>query len=213
MTIPGTVQVTGDIAPTDVSDTYATHDSIYGRGGLREVADHTVRNAIPVDRRRAGMLVFTSSDAKYWRLLPGAPTFTDADWIEFSSGGTATLDEENKDSVTFDIGMLVTQHSSGSGVVRASAATNINHAIGMALELTAPTFSGKIEPGGMIELPDWTAITGTVALVRGYYFLSATSPGKMQTTPPTAVGQVVQSVGYALSPTQFQIQPQVPILL
>jgi len=44
--IPGSVRVAGFIAPTDSNDTYPVTDSIYGKGGYREVADITARDAI-----------------------------------------------------------------------------------------------------------------------------------------------------------------------
>lgn len=81
--IPGTIPVTGTFAPTDSTDDYAVTDPIYGIDGLRNVADKTVRNAIPSNRRRAGMLVGTQDDGNYWQLLPGPWTFTDADWALF----------------------------------------------------------------------------------------------------------------------------------
>lgn len=85
--IPGSVPVGGFIAPYAATDTYATQDSIYGRGGLREVATYADRNAVTNDRRRAGMLVFVQFDSTYWRLLPAPWTGTAADWVAFTGGG------------------------------------------------------------------------------------------------------------------------------
>lgn len=65
----GSVAVTGFIAPTDTSDTYATHDSVLGRGGLREVATLIERDAIPADRRRIGMIVYVIADTNYYALF------------------------------------------------------------------------------------------------------------------------------------------------
>jgi len=87
-TIPGSVRVGGFIAPSDSTDEYATQDSIYGRGGLREVADFTALNAITTDRRRAGMLVFVNSETKYYRLLAGPWDGTLGDWVEYNTSGT-----------------------------------------------------------------------------------------------------------------------------
>jgi hypothetical protein len=55
--ITGAVNVTGTLAPTDTTDVYATHDSVYGKGGYREVIDLTARDSITVARRSDGMLV------------------------------------------------------------------------------------------------------------------------------------------------------------
>ena len=61
MAIPGSVPVGGYIAPFNASDTYATQDEIYNRGGWRTVATIAARNAITADRRREGMLVRVTS--------------------------------------------------------------------------------------------------------------------------------------------------------
>jgi hypothetical protein len=80
-------KVTGPISTTADSDTYPTHDSLLGLGGLREVASRADRNAIPDLRRRVGMLVYTASDDAYWKLLQLPGTGTDADWAAFTTGG------------------------------------------------------------------------------------------------------------------------------
>lgn len=58
--IPDSVRVTGLLAPSDDTDTYPSHDSKWGRGGYREVADIAERDAIPSDRQRVGMLVYVA---------------------------------------------------------------------------------------------------------------------------------------------------------
>src|SRR4051812_16247678 len=94
MPIPGTVPFTGLVAPTATSDTYAVIDPIYGKDGLRSVADHTERDAISTDRRREGMLVYTQNDGKYWKLASNLTT-----WTEFTVTVTATdVSYDNTDS-------------------------------------------------------------------------------------------------------------------
>ena len=66
--IPGSIPVTGFIAPTDTSDIYPVTDAIYGLDGLRNVVDYTERNNISILRRREGMIVGIISDSTYWRL-------------------------------------------------------------------------------------------------------------------------------------------------
>ena len=74
------------MAPTDSGDDYAVTDAVYGRDGLRSVADNAARNAITEDRRREGMLVFTQDAKKYWKLLASPWLGTDSDWTEFKVG-------------------------------------------------------------------------------------------------------------------------------
>ena len=60
MTQPGTVGVTGPVAPKNAAEKYPAHDSIWGKGGYREVDDITARDAIPSERQRVGMLVWVA---------------------------------------------------------------------------------------------------------------------------------------------------------
>jgi hypothetical protein len=81
--IPGSVPITGYVAPTDATDLYATHDEAYGRGGYRTVASLAERDAITADRRKAGMLVNVNGQL----FLLGAG-LSNADWGALELGGT-----------------------------------------------------------------------------------------------------------------------------
>jgi hypothetical protein len=83
--IPNSVTVAGFIAPTDSADTYPSHDAIYGKGGLRSVADTTARDAISNDRRSEGMFVYVNDTSTLYVLDSDLTT-----WNEFSSGGSDT---------------------------------------------------------------------------------------------------------------------------
>lgn len=65
----GGVAITGYISPTDTSDTFATHDSTLGRGGLREVQNLEERDLITEDRRKIGMIVYVVDEEKYYALF------------------------------------------------------------------------------------------------------------------------------------------------
>lgn len=79
--LSGTNLAAGVVPFTD-ADTYPTHDSQYGKGGWREAADHTVRDAIPTQRRTAGMVVVTQNDGTPWQLGSDLTT-----WTALSTGG------------------------------------------------------------------------------------------------------------------------------
>ena len=66
--IPGSIRVTGMIAPSDSTDVYATHDSKYEKGGFKEVQDYTERDGISNDRRSEGMLVYVNATKEYFIL-------------------------------------------------------------------------------------------------------------------------------------------------
>lgn len=54
---------------------------------------------------------------------------------------------------------------------------------------------------------EWTwATENGEALSVGYYYLSATAPGKITATPPTEPGTFVMKIGYAISPSKLIIQ-------
>jgi hypothetical protein len=74
--IPGTLQVTGQIAPTAVTDTYPTHEDKYGKGGYMVVADIAERDAIPTARRKEYMTVRTANDGATYELASDLVTWT-----------------------------------------------------------------------------------------------------------------------------------------
>lgn len=75
--ISGAIAITGPVAPTDTTDTYPTHFSKYGKGGLHSVYDATERDAIPAARREAGMLVVVTSTRKTYQLGANLTTWTE----------------------------------------------------------------------------------------------------------------------------------------
>lgn len=93
--ITGAVNVTGTVAPTDTNDVYATHDSIYGKGGYREVTDLSARDAITVARRSDGMLVYVQSENKIFKLQDG---LENSNWVEFNID-SSQVEYDNSNSV------------------------------------------------------------------------------------------------------------------
>jgi len=85
--IPGSVRVTGFIAPTDSEDTYPVTDTIYGVDGLRNFSgDSSVLSGITVQRRRAGMIAGTISNGvrMYYRLNSTPWDYTSSDWAQLT---------------------------------------------------------------------------------------------------------------------------------
>lgn len=78
--IKGT-NVLAPVVPFDSTDSHASHEARYGKGGFRSVSDTSERDAITQPRREAGMLVMTLSDGKTWKLASDLTT-----WSEFSAG-------------------------------------------------------------------------------------------------------------------------------
>jgi hypothetical protein len=81
--IKGT-NVIAPVVPFDTADVYASHEARYGRGGYRSVSNTAERDAITAERREAGMLVFTISDGKTWKLSTDLVS-----WSEFVTGSSS----------------------------------------------------------------------------------------------------------------------------
>lgn len=82
--------VASTIVPFTTDDMYATHDSLYGKGGYKEVATEQERDAIPETRLKEGTKVYVSATQKEYRYVGG-------EWktIDVSSGGGTTVDALN----------------------------------------------------------------------------------------------------------------------
>jgi len=82
--IPGSVRLTGFIAPTDSTDLFPVTNPTWGLGGLRRVSGSTERDLISTARRESGMLVYSENDDNYYKLGTG---LTNSDWTVFMTGG------------------------------------------------------------------------------------------------------------------------------
>ena len=79
--------VLAPIVPFDTTDSHASHEARYGKGGYRSVADIPERDAIPALRRESGMLVLTISDGIVWRLNDNLTTWIDNNLTTSLDGG------------------------------------------------------------------------------------------------------------------------------
>lgn len=75
-TLKGT-NVLAPVVPFSTTDSHATHEARYGRGGYRTVNDTAERDAIPSLRREAGMMVYVLDTQKVWRLDANLTTWTE----------------------------------------------------------------------------------------------------------------------------------------
>ena len=74
--IKGT-NVLAPVVPFDTTDSHASHEAKYGKGGYRTVEDNAERDGIPALRREAGMLVWVAATSKAWRLNDNLSTWTE----------------------------------------------------------------------------------------------------------------------------------------
>lgn len=87
------------IVPTNHADTYATHDSFYGKGGWREVNTLDERNAIPEERRRIGMVVYVRETFKAYLLKN---SLSNAGWVPFNIDDEEYVTEDEMNTAIVD---------------------------------------------------------------------------------------------------------------
>lgn len=156
--IPNSVTVAGFIAPTDSADTYPSHDAIYGKGGLRSVANDTARDAISADRRSEGMFVYVNDTSTLYVLDSDLTT-----WNEFSSGGS---DTNITDDLTFTANSTsdldtygFTIESSGLSALAFFDGTNDRVGIGTATPSDLFHVAGDAKVDGVLKLDRQTTPT------------------------------------------------------
>lgn len=126
--IPGSIPVTGKIAPTDSTDTFGTHEDIYGIGGHVSIVTVTDRNAITSDRRKWGMLATVYNDGspsnnKLYQLTRG---FVDtninnnSNWKEFAAGSSSAS------GLISETVFVTTTYGASSGNVYANYTFNLS---------------------------------------------------------------------------------------
>ena len=74
------------ISPGDTAATFATHEDIYGQGGLRTVASYQELLSIPLDRQKVGMIIYVSNTNIYYRIQSLSSPLTTAT-TQFSLSG------------------------------------------------------------------------------------------------------------------------------
>jgi len=120
--ITGAVNVTGTLAPTDTTDIYATHDSVYGKGGYREVLDLLERDAITIARRSDGMLVYVQSENTIYKLQDG---LENTNWIEFKlDAKSINYDNSNSTLTSATMQDAVDELSSGVHTFQTKSVTH-----------------------------------------------------------------------------------------
>ncbi len=93
--IPGTIPLGGPIAPTSIIDVYATHFAQFQFGGWRAVNDTIERDAIPIERREEGMVVYIKQPIGIEYELVGG--VTNSHWqVKSGSGGVSYIPYTDK---------------------------------------------------------------------------------------------------------------------
>ena len=137
--------VIAPVVPFSTADVHPSHLALYGKGGLRTVADVTERDAIPAARRESGMLVYVTSLAAYQQLGSDLTT-----WSSFSSGGGGGATGPTGPAGSSGAASTVTGPTGSAGsastVTGPTGATGAGGSAGAASTVSGPT--GSTGPTG-----------------------------------------------------------------
>jgi hypothetical protein len=131
MPIPGTFTITATAAPTSELDTFPVTDPKYGKGSLRTVADTTERNAITSARREVGMMVYVTSEDKYYKLQGGT---SNSNWRECL---ILTIDEFSNVHITGNL--IVSGFIETDTGIKGGTDTEVEY-LGLGMDLDGGTF-------------------------------------------------------------------------
>lgn len=90
--IPGTI-LAAMISPGDTTATFATHEDIYGKGGLMTYTYLSSLSTIPLDRQKVGTLVYIDQTQKYYKVITTSYPLTGYEEVNWES--TYTLVRDN----------------------------------------------------------------------------------------------------------------------
>jgi hypothetical protein len=106
----------------------------------------------------------------------------------------------NRETITLSAGCPVANSVDGNGFVR--AVSGVNLCVGLLTQDVHIYSNGQYQVGGVLILPDWTAIIGTSKLAPDSIYYTSVTPGKLTVTAPATP----QIVGTSLSPTALSIE-------
>lgn len=127
--------------------------------------------------------------------------------------GVSLFSATNKSGVTLLAGTVAASHSSGVGVVGASAQNDTKPAIGIVTANAADLAAASIQTSGPLTLANWSNSTGSATLSANATYWLSTTTGLLTTTPPTTPGNTIQIVGRAVSTDTMivDIQPHITL--
>lgn len=191
--IPGT-NLAAPVVPFTTDDAYPTHDSLYGKGGHREVGTLAERDAIPAQRQRVGMLCYVVEDATTYQL-------TALGWVPFAGGGGSDIP---------GIAVVAAVDLGGHRVVTvdglyadASDITTMNKGAGLTVVAVSAGQTTAAYNTGVITEPSWNWSVGQPV----YLGLN----GLLTQTPPTT-GYLLR-IGQPKSATSLIVEIAQPIQL
>jgi hypothetical protein len=128
--LPGTI-LAAKITPGNTSVSFATHEDVYGQGGLRTVTTYNDLTNITTERQKEGMLVFVKDENKYYALSSTSfplTSITSNFYIGFSdylklSGGVVRGDVTFQENIS--AGKIVYTSQYGNSINWSSVYTSV----------------------------------------------------------------------------------------
>ncbi len=78
--------------------------------------------------------------------------------------------------------------------------------VGLIAQAATANDATIVQTDGSLNIADWTAVVGATTLTPGSVYFLHTADGQMSTTPPTGDGDVVVTLGVAVTTTKFDIE-------
>jgi hypothetical protein len=181
--IKGT-NVIGPVVPFDTTDTHASHEALYGKGGYRTVADTTERDAIPSARREAGMLVYVTDAGSIYKLANDLTT-----WNEFGgpTGPTGSVGQQGATGAAGVVSVAAPLVNSGTST---AASLSLDYGTGFGVTNGKLILFG-VPQSSISGLTD--ALTGKAAVGHSHALSALTQSG-------ATTGQVAAWNGTAWAP-------------
>jgi hypothetical protein len=141
-----------------------------------------------------------------------------ADSISVANAGTDLQNMTNGEASAIVIGAPVYIFSADTVKKAQANAAGTSDVFGLVFDVSITNATtGQIAKNGTViaTTGQWDAVTGQTGGLtpNTSYFLDPSTAGKMTTTAPTTVGQLVVLLGTAVSSTQFDVDVQTEILL
>ncbi len=160
--------VLGYVCPIDTTSTYPAHSEEWGRGGYRSVAIIEERDAIPMERRKEGMLVNVTGSNEIFKLQGGIANSNWKIWDSINIKGIEHLGKVDIDDIgngdyTYEDGNVLESYTyrliqvSGGGV-----GTVKTYQYRFNSYLTTPTIEYRFKEGLFGSWSTWTSIINDI---------------------------------------------------
>ena len=197
--IPGSIPVSGFIAPTDATDTYPTHEDKWGKGGHRTVATLAERDAITAERRTVGMTCFVEATNTNYRLLSGT---ANVNWTLENYGPSTSVEVVVTAGAAIASNRVVAVVGGQLFLMNSTTGAHCGKCIGVSKTSGVPGDPITVVTSGEINVGP-ALVSGETHWCNGFGQLTTSSP----------VSGFAQAIGVAVTNSIFSVNVTTPIEL